>query len=224
MLALCVRGLFCAAVVAVASTSYAVQIQGDYLESRSCDVYTGPCFANAESGLTGRQAVMAWSIDNGEYAGVDLSGLKVVVAMRSQDTLGFGVGIQVRNELNKSVILLDERATVDQLAALEKFAREKAGVTLGEVVRIDVSPIDMQLDHLDMVAKLKAGREVAMETRKLDKGDCVCTNEQVYYPPLQNVENAEPAYTVSSSFQGRGLGSKWDHNSSRSSFLATFSY
>jgi hypothetical protein len=224
MVAVSFRASLCAAVVALASTAQAVQIQGDYLESRSCDVYTGPCFANAETGLTGRQAVMAWSIDNGAYQGVDLTGLKAVVVLRSADTLGFGVGLTVRNELNKSVILLDERATADQLAALEKFVREKAGATLGDVVRVAVMPIDMQLDHLDMTASLKAGREVSMETRKLGKNDCVCTNEQIYYPPLTNVQNAEPAYTVTNSFQGRGLGSKWDHNRSRSSFLATFAY
>ncbi len=28
-------------------------IQGNYVEVRSCDVYTGSCFANAEMGLTG---------------------------------------------------------------------------------------------------------------------------------------------------------------------------
>jgi len=29
-------------------------ITGDYLEVRSGDIYTGPCFANAEMGLTGK--------------------------------------------------------------------------------------------------------------------------------------------------------------------------
>src|SRR5262245_44145957 len=161
-------------VVLTATVAPAAQIQGDYLESRSCDVYTGPCFANAEVGLTGHQALMAWSIDQGEFAGVDLSGLKVVVAVRSADTLGFGVGIKVRNELNRSVILLDEKATPAQQAALEKFARAKAGPTAGDVQRVAVLPIDLQLDHVDMKAVLKAGNEVSLETRKLAKGDCVC--------------------------------------------------
>jgi len=219
-----VSGVSILAVAAgLVGVSEAAKIQGDYLESRSCDVYTGPCFANAELGLAGRQAVMAWGIESGSFDGVDLSGLKVVVAVRSADTLGFGVGIQVRNELNKSVILLDQRANTDQQKALEDFARSKAGATLGEVVRVASLPIEMKLDHIDMVAKLKAGDEVAMETRKLAKGDCVCTNEQIYYPPLTEVENSEPAYTLSNSFRGRGLGSKWDLNLSRSSFLATFS-
>jgi hypothetical protein len=217
--------LFVLAVAALAFSSTAVSaagIRGDYLETRSCDVYTGPCFANAELGLTGRQAIMAWSIDEGDFQGVDLSGLKAIVVVRSADTLGFGVGIKVRNELNKSVILLDSRATAEQLAALEKFARAKAGATAGEVTRIAALPIEMKLDHVEMVATLKAGDEVNMLTRKLKNGDCVCTNEQIYYPPLVEVENSEPAYTVASAFQGRGLGANWSHNQSRSSFLATF--
>jgi hypothetical protein len=215
-------------IVAAAATAFtsgtvsAAGIRGDYLETRSCDVYTGPCFANAELGLTGRQAIMAWSIDQGEFQGVDLAGLKAIVVVRSADTLGFGVGIQVRNELNKSVILLDNRATAEQQAALEKFARAKAGATAGEVTRVASLPIEMKLDHVEMVATLKAGSEVNMLTRKLKKGDCVCTNEQIYYPPLVEVENSEPAYTMASAFQGRGLGAKWTHGQSRSSFLATF--
>ncbi|OLE47236.1 MAG: hypothetical protein AUG46_07180 [Acidobacteria bacterium 13_1_20CM_3_58_11] len=44
--------LFCASAEA--------QIAGDYLESRSADVYTGQCFANGEVGLTGDEAILAW--------------------------------------------------------------------------------------------------------------------------------------------------------------------
>lgn len=208
--------------VAAVGSASAAGLQGDYFETRSCDIYTGPCFANAEIGLTGRQAIMAWSVDQGEFEGVDLSGLKVVMVVRSADTLGFGVGIRVRNELNRSVVIVDERGTPQQQAALQRFALAKAGPTAGQVTRIAALPIEMKLDHVAMVATLKAGAEVSMETRKLRQGDCVCTNEQIYYPPLVEVENSEPAYTVASAFHGRGLGNKWTHNLSRSSFLATF--
>ena len=40
-------------------------ISGNYLEVRSCDVYTGPCFANAEMGLTGKEGILVWSIREG---------------------------------------------------------------------------------------------------------------------------------------------------------------
>ena len=34
-------------------------IKGDYIEARSADVYTGPCFANGEVGLVGNEAILA---------------------------------------------------------------------------------------------------------------------------------------------------------------------
>lgn len=218
------RSFLTAAIAAfvIGNSASAGELRGDYLETRSCDVYTGPCFANAEMGLTGHQAILAWSIDEGTFAGVDLAGLKAIAVVRSVDTLGTGVGLVVRNELNKSIILVDDKATPEQRTALEKFVRTKAGALAGEVKRVAALPIEMKLDHVEMVATLKAGDEVNMLTRKLAKGDCVCTNEQIYYPPLLKVENSEPAYTVASAFQGRGLGTTWDHNRSRSSFLATF--
>ena len=49
------------AVLAMASVSPASAegLKGDYLETRTCDVYTGPCFANGQVGLTGNDAIMA---------------------------------------------------------------------------------------------------------------------------------------------------------------------
>ena len=40
-------------------------VRGEYLEARTADVYTGPCFANGEVGQTGRLAVMGWHIRQG---------------------------------------------------------------------------------------------------------------------------------------------------------------
>lgn len=199
-------------------------IKGEYLETRTCDVYTGPCFANAEVSLAGEEAILAWNIEQGSFHGVDLAGLKVVMAVRGSDTLGFGGPLRVNPDRIRSVVLVDDRATVEQREALVAFATERAGEAAGEVVRVDAVPITMTLDHLDMVGKLAAGDEVALETRKLGGRDCVCTNEAVFYPPLALVDNAEPAYTVDGRFSGRGLGAQWANPLTRSSFLGTFGY
>ena len=53
-------------------------IYGDYVEARTADVYTGPCFANSEVGLTGELAVFGWRVTKGSWSGVDLDGLGVV--------------------------------------------------------------------------------------------------------------------------------------------------
>lgn len=208
--------------VLLASSGWAKGLQGDYLESRTCDVYTGPCFANAEVSLAGEEAIMAWSIDRGEFRGVDLTGLRVVMAIKGSDTLGFGGGMNVRPEPIRAVVIVDEKADDSQRRALVEFARESAGEAAGSVVRVDAAPIEMSLDHIRMVGHVKAGHQVEILTRKLEEGDHCCTNEIIFYPPLANVENYSPAYTVDGYFAGRGLGLHWANPKSRSAFLATF--
>jgi len=197
-------------------------VKGDYLEMRTCSVYTGPCFANGEVGLTGSEAFMAWQIESGDHQGVDLAGLKVVLAVKASGTLGMGGGVVVKPFPVRSVILVDEKANSAQRAALVEFVKERAGELAKDVVRVDAMPIDMKLDHVDMAASLKAGNEVSMHTRKLQAGDCVCSNEVVFYPPLTKVENYAPAFTLDANFAGKGLGTQWSAPGTRSAFLATF--
>ena len=100
---------------------FAAETKGFYLESRTCQVYTGPCFANAEVGLSGRNAIMAWSIEEGQQEGVSLKGLNVVMLLDASQTLGFR-GIDGPRQL-KSVILVDQRADLQQRQALVNFAK-----------------------------------------------------------------------------------------------------
>jgi hypothetical protein len=217
-------GLLAIAVIPL-SALHAVELSGlsgDYMETRTCDIYTGPCFANAQVGLTGEDAIMAWSVTSGDVAGIDLAGLKVVVVVHAADTLGFGGGLVVRPDPIRSVILVDSRATREQREALVDFVKTQAARVLGQVVRVEPVDIEMTADHIEMVGTLKAGKVAALTTRKMGQGDCVCTNETVFYPPLTEVQNSEPAYTVDGGFSGRGLNTNWTNPRTRSSFLATF--
>ncbi len=202
-------------------TALAGNISGEYLEIRSCSVYTGPCFANAETGVTGREALMAWKIEQGKHNGVDLAGLKAVMAITAGETLG------VADELEKSVkavILADEKANQQQRNALVDFVKSRAGKLAKDVQKVEFLAIDLKLDHADMVADLKAGRDVTIRTRKLAQTDCVCTNEVVFYPPLTKVDNYAPAFALEGRYSGRGLGTAWSQPDTRSAFLATFDY
>jgi hypothetical protein len=213
-----------AAMAACATPALSAEISGDYLETRTCDIFTGPCFANSEVGLTGQQAILAWSIDEGSHNGVDLAGLKVVLAVSASDTLGYGGGLVINPDPIKSVVLVDERATSEQQAALVDFVRLRADKVAGDVVRVDTLPIEMSLNHVRKTATLSAGDEVSIVTRAVGKADCCCTNEIVFYPPLTEVDNSAPAFALDGKFNGRGLGVRWSHPKSRSAFLATFAY
>ncbi|QDU31420.1 hypothetical protein ETAA8_65780 [Anatilimnocola aggregata] len=214
MLALVAAGL--------ALPAWADEVSGTYLETRTCQVYTGPCFANAETALAGKDAVMAWNIEDGKHAGVDLAGLSVVVCMTGSDTLGFG-GVNDPKSL-KSTVIVDEKASPEQREALILFAKEHAGRAGKEVVRIDNAPITMSLDLATLSGNLAAGKMVKLSTRKARATDCICTNEVAYYPPLAKLQNFAAGVSIEAEYKGRGLGTTWSTPNSRSAYMATFVY
>src|ERR1051326_2374637 len=65
-----------------------ISAKGIYVEARTCDVWTGPCFANAEFNIAGTNGVMAWRIDRGQAGDVSLDGLSVVAVIKAGNTLG----------------------------------------------------------------------------------------------------------------------------------------
>lgn len=207
-------------VLLTALPAAAAEISGDYLEARTADVWTGPCFANSEVGLTGKEAVLAWRVRHGGFEGVALEGLSVVVVVRTEATLGdpHAGALDAR-----SVLLVDETATPEQRRALEAFARHMAPELTTDVVAVRPTPIRLDFDRAEAFAHLEAGETVELATRPLGHHDVHCGNESVYYPPLAEAEDAVPAATVAHSFRGEELGKTWSSPNKRSAFLATFS-
>src|SRR3989440_5677354 len=101
------------AVAATAAPARATEITGQYVEARTCDVWTGPCFANADFNLTGKHAVMAWRIDQGKFNDVDLSGLSIAAVVAAHNTLGLD-----QTGPAKAVLIVDDRANSLQKEAL----------------------------------------------------------------------------------------------------------
>ena len=196
-------------------------IKGEYIEARSADVYTGPCFANSEVGLTGQEAIMAWRIHEGDWNGVNLSGLSVVAVVRANATLGdpYHTPYPAR-----SVLIVDAHANSAQRRALAAFAASKAGSLLDHVVRVESAPIEMTFSEDDHhgSARLIAGNLARIETRSLCQGDHLCGNESIYYPPLVALTHSMPAFTLDSSFSGQGLGEVWKNVDKRSAFVGSF--
>src|SRR2546428_11030232 len=100
--------LMLAAAPALFAKLSAPSISGDYLEVRSCDVYTGPCFANAEMGLTGKEGMLVWSVREGSWNGVKLDGLNVIAVVRTDGTLG---DLRYQPRSGKAVLVVDTLAT-----------------------------------------------------------------------------------------------------------------
>src|SRR5438874_1303564 len=119
-----------------AANKVAIQAQGTYVEARTTDVWTGPCFANADFNIGGKQGVMAWRIDKGQAGGVSLDGLSVVAVVVAGNTLGLD-----QRSPAKAIIIVDKNANTDQREALVRFAQQQGGQLLEKVVKVESAAI-----------------------------------------------------------------------------------
>jgi hypothetical protein len=208
--------------LSIAGLGVAADIHGQYVEARTADIYTGPCFANSEVELTGNLAVLGWKIEKGAWQGVSLDGLSVMGVVRTDNTLGDYMHPEAKNA--RAVIIVDERATPEQRIALGQFAKQMGGDLLTNVVRTESRPIAFSSgDMHSRTAKMVAGELAKVETRALEETDKICHNEEVWYKPLTQLDHAMAAYTVEQSYKGKGLNTTWSYPGKRSAYVGTFS-
>ena len=213
---------FAAALLLSALSLQAQQIRGDYIESRSTDVYVAQCFANGEVGLTGNYALMAWRVQEGSWNGVKLDGLTVAAAVRARATLGDPYGEPYPAE---AVLMVDDAADAAQRQALIALAQHEGGKLLENVARVEYVPVvlDVPTDPHEGHALLRAGHLATIATRPLNHHDHICGNETNFYPPLTKVEHETSAVALIDEFRGDGLGSQWSSHGRRSAYIASFS-
>ena len=214
----------------------ATRIAGDYIEARTADVYTGPCFSNSEIFITGHQAVLAWKVTQGSWGGVKLDGLTVAAAVVGTSTFS-----QDDAKAARSVLIVDEGAAPEQREALVGMAKSLAGDRLKNVVAVRTSPLMLTIEEHGAPADSAEGhghkgaprapRALLMApglaeilTRPLDADDHVCGNETVAYEPISRGVEALPAYTLRHKYGGEELDTRWNDPNCRSSFVGRFSY
>jgi hypothetical protein len=226
--------LLCLVLVCVATgAAGAAGIRGDYIEARTADVFTGPCFSNAEVFIYGNRAVLAWKVTEGSWNGVDLSGLCVAAAVNGTTTFS-----EDQPEKATAVLILDSSADSRQREALAELAKALGGERLSHIAATTTARMSFKLEQHS-----RAGGEVAhaahdmpqtphasfwaagvaqIVTRPLDERDHACGNEVIAYPPLSKGVRAQPAFTMGHAFKGEGLDVRWDDPNCRSSFVGHF--
>jgi hypothetical protein len=216
-----------------AAPAGAADIRGDYVEARTADVFTGPCFSNAEVFIYGNHAVMAWKVTDGSWNGVDLHGLCVAAAVNGTTTFS-----QDSPENASAVLIVDSKASDSQRRALIEMAKTLGGKRLNQVVAVTTARMSLKLEDHQMSdasavheahgmprsprASFWAAGLARIVTRPLDERDHACGNEVVAYPPLSQAVTAQPAFTLGHAFEGDGLNNQWDDPNCRSSFVGHF--
>jgi hypothetical protein len=202
-----------------ASSLRAEGVAGKYVEARTCDVWTGPCFANAEMNISGKHAVIGWKVDKGVLDNVRLDGLSVVAVVAASDTLGVE-----QTGRSKTLLIVDSQADAAQRKALVRLARMQGQKLVSDVIAVEQAKIELEISHCQDggCAVLKAGK-ARIETRCLDgHHDKVCGNESAFYPPLTKDVTARPAVATEHSFAGKEFNETWKESDRRGAYVGSF--
>ncbi len=193
----------------------APSISGQYIEARTCDVWTGPCFANGDMNVKGKQAVAGWIVDRGAFQGVDLSGLKVAAAILAEGTIGHTDEGAIR-----AAIIVDDKATAAQAKALVALARSLSPRYLATVVAVEARPISYERKGLE--ARLTVGEVATIKTAEFCPCDRICCNEEQFYPAMSGSTRVECAKTIEHEYKGKALDGRWSDPDRRSAMVGTF--
>lgn len=194
-------------------------IHGTYVEARTAEVFTGGCIMSSEADTMGKQAVLAWKVDQGSFNGIQLDGLSVVAALSGDRNLGIHE-IGGERARVKSAVVVDERANPAQRIALVAMATALANGNVGTVVNVTSAPIQFnESEHGISVAT----NQVALNVNKHLDHDPTCGSMQ-WFAPLAKVTEASMSQTEEHSFSGGSLGTKWSAPNKRSSYIGTFAY
>jgi hypothetical protein len=217
--------LICAAVAAAAftpvlSTADTPSIVGQYVETRTAEVFTGGCLMNSEGETGGREALMAWRIDRGSLAGVPLDGLSIVAAVTSDVNLGTRELGGIAPSTISSVLYVDDRATDAQRGALVTLARSLSNGFVGNV--IGVKPVHIGFSRDDHGIEVRAG-DATLDVGTRMTHDASCSALQ-WFHPLASVDAPTMGVTRRQAYSGSLLGRRWEQVDRRSAFFGEFRY
>ena len=186
----------------VAFAQQAKEIRGDYLETRSNQVYGCYCEWSGQAITAGREAILGWAFRTGEYRGVDLAGVKVAAVIVGQVSLSAAKGPRGH------VLFFDPSATKDQQEASQAFLAEEYGELLGEAVAVRVMPVEISENPGEV--HLVAGDFVSVSLRKARLPEDAMKGAQLWYDPFIALAESTLATTLNSRYAGPDFELSWD--------------
>jgi hypothetical protein len=191
-----------------------VSLRGDYVEVRTASVFAGACHYNGEVVTTGRDAMMAWKVTNGQWQGVDLSGVRAIAIVSADANLAED------NAARKSEIIIDSNASRAQAVAMIKALKEKYAAALGTVAAVRNAPINFERNgrNYNVVTN-----EASINVEAMPNDLCCKMPNLVWYTPLVGLENRKVGYTSKALYSGKVVGEPWSRSGENGAFYGTFS-
>ncbi len=223
------------------------ELLGQYVEMTTRGVFFGPDREVSGRGI-GDFAILGWSVAQGTWLGEDLSGLRVVAAVRIDGSLD-----ELEKSRIKAVLYVDKRANEKQALALRSMAQQLAKKYLKNVVDVQAVPIALEMvqsrenedgsersdageaegdapahedsgDAKSGLLKLEIGKLLSVHARMFDDhAECACGKSQKKIESLATTRERQHARTVKNFFKASGIQIGKDRPGRTQALLGTFS-
>ena len=177
------------------------KIEGEYLEARSVDVYTGACHFGSDYVEGGREATLIWQIESGTWNNVSLSGLTVVAVVSADQNL------DLDQNARRSVLYLDPRATPAQQQVVMDLMQTKRSAVVGQVVA--VKKVEINFSKTDLNYKLRVGQLLALNASRFPCYECT-QPQQIWYHPLEEIDQPTLGKSELYRYQDEVLSVRWN--------------
>ena len=191
-------------------------VRGLYVEARTASVFAGACHYNGELTTAGREALMAWSVKEGRWGGVDLAGVRAVAVVGSEANLADAAAAR------RSELVIDGNASEAQARAFARAVEGAYGAVLGRVVEVRRAPVSFVA--VGKSFKVEAPGAAALEVEAMPDDLCCRMPQLVWYAPLVPVEGRKVGYTRAASYAGGAAGDAWQRTGENGAFYGSFSF
>ena len=175
-------------------------ISGDYVEVRSNLVYTCGCLFSGEQVTSGKEAILAWAVRDGEFNGASLAGAKAVAVLKGPENLG------LPQSSRKSVMFVDAggRPAQDALVAM---LREYYGHVIGEVLSVQEVPISLIRDGERVRLNVRGLSQLVVRPARLPQD--AHPGSFLWYDPFIPVAESSLATAEYAKFSGAHFNHRW---------------
>lgn len=196
-----IAGLIAAVLLASAALSEDAGITGQYMEDRTMRVYACPCEWSGDWANRGREAVLAWKVEAGEFGGVSLAGVTIVAVLLGRAALTDAATPR------RSALYVDSAAPSVQREAAARWLRSEYGELLGRVVAVRSVPIRFGFDPDAMT--LDVGSILNLRMRRARIEDDTQPWAQLVHDPFIDLTSSTLATSSHVKYTGTDLSIRW---------------
>ncbi len=187
---------------------------GEYVEARTASVFAGACHYNGEFVTAGREAVCAWRIGSGAWAGQDLAGVAIAAIVTADANL------DERSAARRSTIVVDAALAPARAAAAVRWLAATRADLLGAVIEVRSVPLQFERDG-DGYTVVASGT-IELRGELLPDRACCAMPQDVWYAPFDRVDAPLVGLDTAFRVHAPSLGRDWSRPGENAAFVGRF--